>query len=123
MGKHKWEFQARVGGLVGGGHEYFRCLCCDAIWCETHKEYVRGSENCVRVELPTAQIPISPRRVILDSLVTIVMAGIIEWYALEGLYSFLGVQFDVRQFTIILFLSVFVYQFSIIERYRRSKSR
>jgi hypothetical protein len=123
MREHKWEFEERVGGLIGRGHECFRCLYCDAIWCETHKEYVRGSENCARAELPAAQIPISRRRVMLDSVVTIVMVGVIDWYALETLDLFLGVQFDVRQFIIILFLSVFVYQFSIIGRYRRSRSR
>lgn len=121
MREHKWEFEACVGRLIGSGHEYFRCLHCDGIWCETHKEHVRGSENCV-LELPTAQTPSSPRRVILDSVVAIVMAGVIEWYALGSLDSFLGVQFDVRQFIVMLFLSVFVYQLSIIQRYRRSKS-
>ncbi len=77
----------------------------------------------MRVELPTALVPISPRRVVLDSVVAILMVGIIDWYAFEILDSFLGVQFDVRQFIIILFLSVFVYQLSIRERYRRAKSR
>ncbi|MDG6912346.1 MAG: hypothetical protein JRN71_00055 [Nitrososphaerota archaeon] len=123
MREHRWEFEARVGGLFGSPHEYFRCLYCDAMWCETHKEYARGGEDCLRVEPPAAKVPVSPRRAVLSSAVTIAVAGVIEWYVLEILDSMSGAQFDVRQFIMMMLFFVLVYLLSVMGRYRRSRSK
>nr|MDG6969546.1 hypothetical protein [Nitrososphaerota archaeon] len=76
-----------------------------------------------RVEPPAAKVPVSPRRAVLSSAVTIAVAGVIEWYVLEILDSMSGAQFDVRQFIMMMLFFVLVYLLSVMGRYRRSRSK
>jgi hypothetical protein len=55
MTDHQWVFYklqrnpilSLLFGANAQSHELFRCIKCNAIWCEDDKEYIMGNDECI----------------------------------------------------------------------------